>query len=427
MRYVLVLPLFLCVSSPGFGDDFNRAPVNYSTATPDNAISRLQTKLASGDNKIRFTEEHGYLRSVLAALDISESSQVVVFSKTSLQRERITPRTPRAIYFNDDVYVGFCLRGDVLEVSVADPSLGTVFYTLDQEPTERPRFIRQTENCLTCHESSLTRNTPGHLVRSVTTDRNGMPFLSAGTFRTDHSSPIDERWGGWYVTGKHGRMTHRGNSFAATKREADEGFDRSAGQNVTDLKDYFTVGMYPTPHSDIVALMVLEHQIEIQNRIARATLETRSALYQNAELNKALGEPHTHRFESTGSRIKSAGDAVVKALLFSEEAKLTDEVRGSSSFAKEFTARGPKDKKGRSLRDFDLATRLFRYPCSYQIYSEAFDAMPEEVREHVLKRLFDVLTGRDEDKAFSHLTNESKRAILEIVRETKPNLPAYWH
>lgn len=426
MRRLLILSI-LAASGPAVqADELDRAPINYSKASAENVVTALQAKLAGGKAKLRFTDDHGYLRSVLAGLNVPESSQVLVFSKTSLQRDRISPKTPRAIYFNDEVYLGFCFRGEVVEVSAVDPALGTVFYTLDQEPVERPRFTRQTENCLTCHASSLTRNTPGHLVRSVTVDSGGLPYLSAGTHRTDHTSPFHERWGGWYVTGTHGKMTHRGNCVAPSKRAADEGFDNSAGQNVTDLKGHFTAGMYPTPHSDIVALMVLEHQTEAHNRIARATIDVRCALHQNDELNRAFNEPRSHRFDSTNSRIRSAGDGVLKGLLFSEEAALTDRVEGTSGFAKEFAARGPRDAKGRSLRDFDLTTRLFKHPCSYLIYSEAFDRMPTEVRDYVMSRLFDVLTGKDGDKAFSHLSADSKLAILEILRDTKPNLPGYW-
>jgi hypothetical protein len=256
-------------------------------------------------------------------------------------------------------------------------------------------------------------------------DRGGTPFLSAGSFRTDYTNPFTERWGGWYVTGTHGKMAHRGNCVAPDKKAADEGFDNSAGQNVTELKPFFTTGEYLSPHSDIVALMVLEHQTEMHNRIAQATLDVRSALHYNAELNKAFDEPPTHRFDSTDSRIRTAANNVLKGLLFYDEAKLTDRVKGTSNFANEFEARGPRDAKARSLRDFDLATRLFKYPCSYLIYSEAFDRMPAEVRDLVLKRLFAVLTGADHDKAFAHLSEADRRAILEILWETKANLPEY--
>lgn len=406
--------------------DLNQPPIHYDTAPVENPITRLQKDLAREKARLTFEDDRGYLKSALKALQIPESSQVLVFSKTSLQRGRITPKTPRAIYFNDDTYVGFCLRGEVMEVSVADPALGTVFYTLDQEPTDRPRFTRQTESCLICHGSSATRGAPGHLFRSVHPDRTGEPILGSGTYRTDDSSPVDKRWGGWYVTGRHGKMEHMGNRVYRGRRDYDDPTNPGDGQNVTDLRPFFTTGPYLTPHSDIVALMVLGHQVGVHNRIARATLETRSALYYQEELNKALKEPATTKYDSVKSRIGSVADDLVRAMLFCDEARLEDAVEGSTGFAKEFAGRGPFDKRGRSLRQFDLRTRLFKYPCSFLIYTEAFDKMPADVRDIVLKRVFDVLTGKEADKAFSHLSAADRKAILEILRDTKPNLPKYW-
>src|SRR5207253_1662896 len=162
----------------------------------------------------------------------------------------------------------------------------------------------------------------------------------------------------------------------------------TAGTNVTDLGGRFNTSAYVTPHSDIVALMVMEHQAGVHNRIARANLLTRMALYDEAEINKALGRPSDYRSGSTTSRIKSAGDPLVKYLLLSGEAKLTEQVRGTSGFAEEFSARGPRDPKGRALRDLDLQRRLFRYPCSYLIYSAAFDGLPEPVKDYVLRRVW---------------------------------------
>lgn len=406
--------------------DLNQPPINYDTATPENMVSRVQAELAAGKLKLTHEDDRGYLKSALAALNVPQSSQVLVFSKTSLQRGRISPKTPRAVYFNDDVYIGFCLRGEVMEVSVADPQLGTVFYTLDQEPAERPRFARQTETCLICHASSATRGVPGHLVRSVHPDRGGEPILGSGTYRTDDTSPFDERWGGWYVTGWHGKMEHLGNRVYRNRRDYDDPQPAGEAQNVTDLRPFFSTGPYLSPHSDLVALMVLGHQVTVHNRISRAILETRSALYYQDELNKALKEPPGTKYDSVKSRIASVGDDLVKAMLFSEEAKLTDKVEGTTGFAKEFAARGPFDKKGRSLREFDLTTRLFKYPCSYLVYTESFDKMPAVVRDYVLRRMYDVLTGKLTDKAFAHLTEVDRQAILEILRDTKPNLPAYW-
>ena len=193
--------------------------------------------------------------------------------------------------------------------------------------------------------------------------------------------------------------------------------------NVVDLKDRFTTAFYPTPHSDIVALMVLEHQAGMLNRLARAGMETRMALHYQRELNKALGRPADEPSDSARSRIRSVGDAVVQYMLFRDEARLTDRIEGTSSFAADFAARGPRDSKGRSLRDLDLKTRLFRYPCSYLIYSRAFDSLPAEVKDHVYQRLWDILNGRRTEQGRPSLAAEDRQAILEILRETKPTCP----
>jgi hypothetical protein len=405
--------------------DLDREPVNYKTTPADNAVTELQAKLGRGAAALKFTDDRGYLESVLKALDVPKSSQVLVFSKTSLQRERITPKTPRAIYSNDDTFVGFCLRGDVMEVATTDPALGTAFYTLDQEPAEKPRFTRQTDNCLICHASSATSGAPGHLVRSVYADREGLPILAAGTFRTDHTSPMKERWGGWYVTGTHGRQEHMGNLVCRNKRDP-ESEDNSAGQNVTNLGDRFTIANYLTPHSDIVALMVMEHQAEGHNRIVRANLLTRQALHYQATLNRELGEPAGKRWESTGRRIESACEPLVQYLLYGGEAKLSEPVAGTSGFTAEFAKRGPFDRQGRSLREFDLKTRLFKYPGSYLFYSKGFASLPAEAREYVLRRVHEVLSGKDQSEPFAHLSAADRRAVLEILRDTLSGLPADW-
>jgi hypothetical protein len=404
--------------------DIERDPIRYSAATPRNVASELQERLAQGTAKLVFEPGRGYLRSLLRALDVPESSQVLVFSKTSLQRERISPRTPRAIYFNDDVMVGYCNRGRVMEISAADDAIGTVFYTLGQEPGEKPVLERQTESCLLCHSSSANQGFPGHLVRSLYVDRQGNPLLARGSFRTDHTSPLAERWGGWYVTGTSGRQKHMGNVIYGESGSPEDPDDD--GVNVVDLKGRFKTSMYPAPHSDIVALMVLEHQAGMLNRLARAGMETRMALHYEREINKALGQPADAPSDSARSRIRSVGDAVVEYLLFRDEARLTGRIAGTSSFAADFAARGPRDAKGRSLRDFDLETRLFRYPCSYLIYSRAFDALPGEVKDYIYQRLWEILDGRRNGKDDPQLAPEDRAAIIEILRETKRDLPDYW-
>jgi hypothetical protein len=358
-------------------------------------------------------------------LNVSPSSQTLVFSKTSLQRQRISPRTPRSLYFNDEVYVGFCQNGEVLEISAVDPHLGTVFYVLDQEEADAPQLLRQTDNCLLCHGSSQTLGVPGHLIRSVFPDAGGSPILSAGTYRIDQTSPLEKRWGGWYVTGQHGSQKHLGN-LVIRGQQVKEPVDNALGQNVTDLSSRINVENLLTPHSDIVALMVLEHQAMAHNLLVQANFAARQALHYEQTLNRELGEPADHRWNSTTSRIKSAGEPLLKYFLFSGEAPLSEPIRGSSNFAEEFAARGKRDPLGRSLRDFDLQRRIFRYPCSYLIDSPSFHALPEEMRHYVWTRLADVLSGRDQSPPFAHLTAEDRTAIREILQATSSQLPAGW-
>jgi hypothetical protein len=423
-RCLVLLALLVGAVSAVRATDIEREPIRYGTAPADNAVSRLQQRLDAGQATLSYDRKTGYLRPLLAALQVPESSQMLVFSKTSMQRERIGPRTPRALYFNEDVYIGFCQHGTVLEVTAADPQLGAVFYTLEQEPAERPRFVRQADSCLICHGSSQNQGFPGPLVRSVHADAGGFPILSEGTHRIDHTSPLEQRWGGWYVTGTSGRQKHMGNLVRDKRHPRQEpGGD---GLNATDLDRWVNTAPYPTGHSDIVALLVLEHQAEMHNRITRANFLTRQALYEEADINKALGRPADYRSESTGSRIKNAGEPLLKYLLFSGEAPLTDGVRGTSGFTEEFAQRGPRDEHGRSLREFDLRHRLFKHPCSYLIYSAAFDALPGPVKDYVWQRLWEVLSGKDTSPDFAHLSAADRRAILDILRATKPGLPDYW-
>lgn len=399
-------------------------PINYLTAPVDDPIARLQKRIDAGRVSLRYDARHGYLPAVLEALQVPRESQSLVFSKTSFQHTRISRTRPRALYFNDETYVGWVRGGDVLEIATTDPKQGTVFYLLDQDEGAKPVFRRQTHECLQCHVSSRTQDVPGVLVRSVVPDRTGSPIFNAGTYVTSHESPFEHRWGGWYVTGTHGDQGHMGNATASRtdgdSRDAPARIDGKAGANVRDLSDRLDTKPYLTDSSDIVALMVLEHQTQMHNFLTLAGYQARIALYQQAGMNEAFHEPAGTISEGTRKRIENAAEKLVRYMLFADEAPLTGAVAGTTSFARDFAAKGPRDAKGRSLRDFDLSRRLFRYPCSYLIYGEAFDALPDLARNHVYRRLGEILTGKDTSKAFAHLSEEDRRAILEILRETKP-------
>ncbi len=397
--------------------------IQYSTRPLADPVTLLQQRIKRGEAKLDYDPDYGYLKSVLRNLQAPVSSQVLVFSKTSFQAARISPRVPRALYFNDHVAVGWVKGGDVVEIASVDPRQGVIFYTLDQEQSASPRIVRRDE-CLQCHATGSTLGVPGFVVRSVYPDASGMPLFHVGTFITDHRSPLSQRWGGWYVTGTHGSQTHLGNTIyedADTPKP-----DTADGGNVTDLARHFDTGAYLSPHSDIVALMVLEHQSRMQNLVTRVDYETRMALASQAAMNAALKRPADEVSDSTTRRINNAADALVAYMLFAGETPLQDRIAGTSNFAAEFAKQGPQDHRGRSLRQFNLTRRMFQYPCSYLIYSEAFDHLPEQATERIYRRLWEVLTGRDTSSAFTHLSTEDRRAILEILTDTKSGLPEYW-
>jgi len=402
--------------------EIERAPIHYNTTPVNDRVQQLKLRLEEGSAKLEWDGKHGWLPSVLRQLDIPMSSQTLVFSKTSLQLRRISPAKPRAIYFNDDTYVGWVQRGEVIELSAVDPVQGGIFYTLKQQQTERPEIVRDRGDCLTCHASSKTKGVPGYLVRSVFVSDEGQPHFGLGTTTTDHSTPFSKRFGGWYVSGTHGNMRHRGNVIAREDRS--NPIDPDKGANLTDLSGLFRVERYLEPNSDLVALMVLEHQSQMHNLITSGSYDCRHAVHHQKIMNRALDRPLDHETESTRSRIISAGDKLLRYMLFVDECKLESPVKGMSRFARHFSSLGPRDRKGRSLRDLDLERRMFRYPCSFLIYSESFDNLPAPLLAHVETRLIRVLRGEDGSGEFSHLSLENRAAILEILIDTKPGFRA---
>jgi hypothetical protein len=392
--------------------------IKYGSMPTDDPVARLEKKLVAGDATLSYDETWGFLPSVLDALEAPVESQILVFAKTSFQAPRISPRTPRALYFNDRVSVGWVRGGDVVELAAVDPRQGVIFYTLDQDPSVKPHFERR-DTCLQCHASGGTLGVPGLMVRSIYPERSGMPLFHAGGFVTDHRSPLPERWGGWYVTGSHGETRHMGNAIVPDRAKPNE-LEQEGTQNLADLSTKLDTAAYLSKYSDIVALMVLEHQTHMTNLITRVGYEARMAVHQQAAIDKALGEENNGPSESTSRRVNSAVEEMLQYMLFVEEAELKHPVSGTSGFAEVFQKSGARDDKGRSLRDLDLKTRLFLYPCSFMIYSEAFDNMPAIVRERLYHRLQQVLSGEDKSPQYSKLSETDRKAILEILKETKP-------
>lgn len=394
-------------------------PINYMSADVHDPVAELARAIAAGEKQLEYDDEHGYLKSLLKELGVPVSSQTLVFSKTSLQLNRISPKRPRAVYFNDDVYVGFCQNGEVLELAATDANQGATFYTLSQEKVDQPEFVRDQGLCLSCHATHRTQDVPGYLVRSVFSAPTGRPILGSGTYVTDLTSPFEHRWGGWYVTGTHGSMKHMGNSLYGRDREP---ISEEPNGNRESLDDVVETGPYLSPHSDLVALMVMEHQSQMHNALAAANYEARRATYQSYQMNELLERPDDFLSESCERRLDKAAERVVKHLFMVDEFPLTDRVAGTSGFVEEFSGKGKRDAQGRSLRDFDLSTRLFKYPCSYLIHSPAFDALPTELRERVDQRIGEILAGRDESGDYVHLTADDRAQIVAILRDVKPEV-----
>ena len=364
---------------------------------------------------------HGYLRSVLAALHVPVESQTLVFSKTSFQYPKISPEEPRALYYNDDVYVGQVHDGKSLEFVSFDPIQGAIFYVMDEHKVDHPRFERSELDCIQCHVATSTHGVPGVMLRSVFTSPSGVQAPKTPQFITGQESPMKDRWGGWYVTGTHGSQTHMGNSLLAEGAAADQ-LDRKAGSNVLSLRSRVDTEKYLTGTSDIVAHLVLAHQTQMHNLITQTNYQTRIAL-ANDEAKKV---PAGTISDAARKQFERPAEALVRYLLFANEAPFAEAVKGDSGFAEEFVSRGPRDSQGRSLRDFDLQKRIFKYPCSYLIYSEAFDSIPGPAKEFIYKRMFDILSGREQGPEFASLSGTDRRAILEILVATKPGLPEEW-
>lgn len=396
-------------SAPAEGNmrryDVEYPTIPYNTGRRTDAVAALIERVERGEVRLDYHPERGYLESLLAALDIDPSSQTLVYSQTSLQSTLISPRRPRAIYFNDEVYVAFVQRGP-LEIGSVDPQLGPVFYLLDRADSA-PRFSAELGRCMACHDSySLSGGgAPRFIVGSGYTGTTGQLVSHEGWILISDRTPLKSRWGGWYVTGQHGDQVHLGNMVIKSLADFEQLEELRIGNRDT-LDGLVDVQPYLTDKSDIVALLVLQHQADVQNLITRLSYDARTPAENQAEL------------------VAETTDRLLRMMLFVDAVEYTAPISGHPAFQAQFARRAVRDSAGRSLRDFDLSRRLFRYPLSYLIYSRAFDALPAETKRGFYARLDAVLTGVDTSADFAHLSAEDRAAVREILRETKPDYAA---
>ena len=391
--------------------------IAYTKGPLDNPVADLNKQLADGTVQLTFDGRSGYLQSALDALKIPADSQVLVFSPNSLQAKRINQTNPRALFFNDRMALGWVRDGELLEVAVHDTTQGIAFYTLEQRapaaPAEPPQFKRGFI-CLGCHIAGDTLGVPGLLMFSALAPPDASGYARFVTM--DHRTPIDERWGGWFVTGNTGAAAHRGNEVTA--------LDPARRHGLPSTDGLFDLDGYRTASSDVAALLVLSHQTHMMNLLTRIGWEARAA-------DPTKHAPFTSSPEQdarVAQMMRGIATEVVDYLLFVDEVPLPEPVQGASAFANRFSTTGPRDKAGRSLHELDLRRRLLKYPCSYLIYSPVFDALPPAAKDPLYQRLWEVLSGTERGERYRMaLSREDRRAIVEILRDTRPGLPSYFN
>jgi hypothetical protein len=399
-------------------------------------VAVLQQRLKKRELKLKFEKNRGYLASLLNALQIPPSSQALVFSKTSSQADWTSGRTPRALYFNDQVYVGWAPHAPQLDLVSMDPKKGPIFYVLNQVPQELPAFSRPA-SCAACHQTGKTLFWPGLVARSLHTAGDGTPLSREVSFSLGHETPLSARWGGWYVTGTLGHLAekggHLGNIFTADPDHPSQPA-RSIGSDLGDLNSVVETTRYLAPSSDVVALLVFEHQARLHNLLTQANYEARLSLAH--DVGQTEGPPPPGGTSSSPSsglsaeaqyRIEQAAERLLDYMLFRHEAPLEGPAHCSNRFCADFTRGGPRDRRGRSLRELDLKNRLFRYPCSYLIYSPAFDDLAQVLRNYLWQRMAQILTGRDQTESYHTMSPSDRAAVLEILLDTKPEFKNFCH
>lgn len=401
-------------------NDFELPPHNYYKRTAEDEMSRLIAKWKDGRHD--FGAETGLpaLEKLLVDLDVPVSSQVLVFSRTSLQRDLISPENPRAMYFNEDIHVAW-MPGGKIEVNSFDANTGGMFYfeKPPKNPGERVGF-EQPRGCFGCHGGSATNFLPGPLARSNFTDKTGRRLRGVpGHNRIGHAIPFENRWGGYFVTNAPPTLEHMGNGFAE-RAGREISIPDSSRRSTADLSEFFDPEKLLRPDSDVLPLMLFDHQIEFHNLLLEALYRHRTLEYYTAENN---GVPPTGMPEKVDKHF----DKLVRYLLFADEISLAGhDFEPGPDFVAEFRRNRKEDSTGESLKDFDLDTRLFENRCSYMIHSRSFDEAPQEMKNRVYDRLWSILSSEQAPEDYRYLGDDERRRILAILRATKTDLPEEW-
>ena len=382
---------------------FSDPPHGYYTRTPEDAFSKWLREFKEGKSQLDTSSEKARLLSLLKALDVPVTSQLLVYSATSLQAGLIKPSNPRALYFNEEVYVGF-VPGGKLEIAAIDPELGPIFSVVNNSfRSGGPPDIIRTERCMNCHAGNVSWHLPGFTAESV------IPMNSGGSldgFRRDiagHTIPIADRLGGWHVTGAHEKGDHHGNVI---------GYATSSGYRTESNPPgrIFDWDTYPVRTSDLFTHLIHEHQLGFHNLITLAVYRTR----EFKETGRGMISLENQ------AKLNDLARQLVRYVLFANEAKLPNGgIKPDPAYEKDFLARRKAIANGASLRDLDLRSRLFRYRCSYLVHSPSFTGLPKEFKDRVVAGLTSALREQGGPPEFNYLPATEKRAISTILRETK--------
>lgn len=328
---------------------------------------------------------------------------MLVFSTTSLQLSLITPANPRALYFNEDTYVGF-IPGGKIEIVALDPELGGIFYILDIPRTPTGSLnIERSRRCMNCHSGSESGYVPGLVIKSVVPGPRGGTLDAYRVDLTGHGIPLADRFGGWYLTGHHGFTNHWANAIGRS------GPGDAITKEAVLPGERFSYSRYPVGTSDILPQLVHEHQAGFVNRALQIGYVARSYLH------KTNGQLNAHETAELEKLIRE----FVRYVLFAEEAVLPPPgIEGDKSFKRDFLAKR-RVANGTSLKDFDLVDRLFKHRCSYMIYTPLFLELPAVAKSMVVKQIEEALTTNSALSA--HLGADEKKAIRSILRATHPD------
>lgn len=389
----LILPLLL-LAAAARGANVAQPPHSYWEREPRDRFARVMAEVAAGRLALDPSGEKELLASLLRALDIPDSSQLLVYSATSIQSERINPRNPRGLYFNEDTFVGY-VPGGRLEVASLDPEAGMVFYIFDRLTTAAvPRFVRS-DRCMNCHADTPSFRRPGLVVHSVAVTWDGS---SQETYRYDemgHTVPLDVRFGGWHLTGGHGLARTHANLIGDLTPNGLVTEPNPPGKN-------FDLRRYPRPTSDILVHLVHEHQVGFVNRVVQSV--------------------YLARENPTVEQLDAFADDFTAYILFDREAPLpAGGVRGDPDFVRDFRARDPA--RGPSLRDFDLRERIFKHRASFMVETPVWSLVPDPIRTRVLARLDRALAPAGPASEKFGIGVDEKRAIRDILCQSLSGFP----